>query len=675
MSTVRWNSAPGEPENLRANAASLQPFGRDLHLAHAAATHTANSPGGAAKWGCCLSLLVLAMLALASCTSLGPASEPPPSLDRARSLERSGDFAAAARVYEALAAQNTGTEQNALLLQAAREHLRARKPDDAQRVLGAISPPVSPEQDFERQMLYVELALARGQGQDAWRQMSAIPQPAGGPGVLRYLALRQKAAFATGRAADGVRAEMARERLLASPEDRRAARADLLADLRMAQEAGVRVEPRAVTDNVVRGWLELAAIAAAVARSPTTATPEAEAWRTRYPNHPASDVVASELLGIRETPRQASPHVALLLPLSGRNAAVGISVRDGFMTALYQLPVAQRPRVRLYDTAEVSAAEAIARARDEGADFIVGPLIREEVMAAADLGEARPPMLALNFLPPERPAPQGFYQYALSPEDEARQVARKILADGRFRGVAIVPERDWGNRVLTAFRQELEAGGGVLLDQVTLDSTRSDWAPEITQVLRLTDSNARHRRLESVLGTKLEFDPRRREDLDFIFAPTVSFNTARLLRPQLRFHFAGDVPTYATSDSFEPDPAANEDMEGLMFPDMPWMLGSELAESVRAAARDAWPTGGPRRNRFFAYGFDAFRLATAIRSGGTGGTVNVDGLTGRLTLDSERRVQRELAWAQIHNGTTRPVPVAAAAALPPAASSAAPPQQ
>jgi hypothetical protein len=38
----------------------------------------------------------------------------------------------------------------------------------------------------------------------------------------------------------------------------------------------------------------------------------------------------------------------------------------------------------------------------------------------------------------------------------------------------------------------------------------------------------------------------------------------------------------------------------------------------------------------------------------------VDGLTGRLTLDNERRVQRELAWAQLHDGVTRPAPVATA---------------
>jgi outer membrane PBP1 activator LpoA protein len=40
--------------------------------------------------------------------------------------------------------------------------------------------------------------------------------------------------------------------------------------------------------------------------------------------------------------------------------------------------------------------------------------------------------------------------------------------------------------------------------------------------------------------------------------------------------------------------------------------------------------------------------------------VNVDGLTGRLTIDGERRVHRELAWAQLHNGQTKPLAIATA---------------
>lgn len=603
--------------------------------------------------------IVAAVLAVAGCQSLGPRTGLPPSIERARALEQANDQAGAARIYEALAAQNTGTEQNAYLLLAARAYVLARRPDDVQRVLALVAPPLTPEQTFERQMLAIELALARNQGAEAWRQISAIQQPAATAPASRYLGLKQRAAFATSRPVEGVRAEVARERYLTTPDQRAVSRSELLRQLRDANERGVRAEPRAITDTVVRGWLELGPLAAAAASNPTVATPQIEAWRARYPNHPAGAVVRTELLGLAPLQEQSLPNVALLLPLSGRQAAAGASVRDGFMTAYFQIPASQRPRLRVFDTAAISAAEAISRAREEGAEFIVGPLTRDAVAAAADLGDARPPILALNFLPAERVGPAGFYQFALSPEDEAREAARRVLADGHRRGVALAPEGDWGTRVLDAFRQELEAGGGVLVDAVALDSTSTDYAAEITQVLRISDSTARLKRLESILGTNLHMQPRRRADIDFIFAPSPAA-VARLLRPQLRFHFAGNVATYATSDAFEADPRANEDMEGLMFPDMPWILGSGLAESVRAAAREAWPSGGPRRNRLFAFGFDACRLAMALRNPGVAGSVSIDGLTGRLTLDTGRRVHRDLAWAELHNGQPQPLPVMAA---------------
>jgi outer membrane PBP1 activator LpoA protein len=302
----------------------------------------------------------------------------------------------------------------------------------------------------------------------------------------------------------------------------------------------------------------------------------------------------------------------------------------------------------------MSAAEAISTAVREGAELIVGPLTRDEVIAVADFASSRPPILALNFLPADHVAPRGFYQFALSPEDEAREVAKRIIADGRRRGLVLVPEGDWGTRVLSAFEQELTAGGGFLLGKAAFDATRTDYSEEITQVLRISDSRSRHKRLESILGTKLQFEPRRRGDIEFIFAASQA-NIARQLRPQLKFHYAGDIPTYATSDAFEPDPAANEDLEGLIFPDMPWMLGGEPADSVRSAARDAWPTGGPRRNRLFAFGYDAYRLATNL-NGGNSVAFTLDGVTGHLTLDANHKVQRQLSWAQLRGGQPQPLP-------------------
>ena len=104
---------------------------------------------------------------------------------------------------------------------------------------------------------------------------------------------------------------------------------------------------------------------------------------------------------------------------------------------------------------------------------------------------------------------------------------------------------------------------------------------------------------------------------------------------------------------------ANQDLDGLMFPDMPWILGGDLADAVRSATREAWPSGGPHRGRLFAFGFDAFRLAQALRRRGATSNISLEGLTGRLSLDPERHVRREMGWAQLHNGELRLLPAAA----------------
>jgi len=502
-----------------------------------------------------LAVVVVAAALLSGCPSLSQRAELPPSIDRAQELERSADVAGAARVYEQLAAQNSGTDRTGLLLHAARDYLAAQRTDEAARVLGQAQGPFSPEQVSEQALLNAQVALERGQPQEALRLLNAIAVPAAAEQAARYRQLHANAV----------------------------------------------------------------AMAAA---------------------HPAG------------TQPAAGPHIALLLPIAGRAASAAISVRDGFMTAYYQLPANARPRVRIYDTGAQSVADALTQATGAGADFIVGPLTREEVTAAADFPGLHVPLLALNFLPAERAPPAQFYQYALSPEDEARLVARRVLEDHHRRGVALVPAGEWGTRVLAAFRQELQAGGGELIGTGQIDSTRTDYSAAITEVLRTSDSTARFHRLESILGTKLQFEPRRRNDIEFIFAPAPA-NLERLLRPQLRFHFAGDLPTYATSDAFEPDVRANEDLEGLMFPDMPWMLGGDLADAVRAATREAWPNGGPHRGRLFAFGFDAFRLTEALRHVGVSGNISVAGLTGRLSLDAQRHVRRELGWAQLHDGELR----------------------
>jgi outer membrane PBP1 activator LpoA protein len=602
-----------------------------------------------------LCAVIAATLVLTGCPSTTQRGGPP-NVDRAEQLTRAGDHAAAAAIYQRLAAETTGTDSAEFRLRAARAWLAAGRPIDADRELGLLPPGLTQLQALEQSLMRIQSAVAQGRGDEAWRQVSSMPAPSAPPGAARYYETRQQVAIATGHLLDGIRSEQSRERMV-GPGDAQVARQELLGQLRAAAERGVSLAPPPASDAMVRGWLEAASVAVDNARNPTLGATRLAAFRNRYPSHPALAALANEPLvgGLPETAARlaAAPHMALMLPLSGRTASQAAQIRDGFMTAYYQLPAATRPRLRVYDTAVASIADAMAEAIAAGAAFIVGPLTREEVVASADLLTTRPPVLALNFLPADRPTPERFFQFALSPEDDARAVARYVGANGQRRGVVLVPEGDWGTRVAAAFDEELRAAGGYLLGQASFGgNARADFGDSIMQVLRTDDSRARYARIQSAVGQKLEFEPRRRPDIQFIFAPSQP-GAARLLRPQLRFHLAGDIPTYTLGDAYEPHPTANQEIDGMIFPDMPWMLSDDgLSGEVREAARQAFGDSAARRGRLFAFGYDAFRIASSLQRGAG---INPQGLTGTLSVDAQGRVRRELDWVRIKDGAPAPL--------------------
>ena len=73
---------------------------------------------------------------------------------------------------------------------------------------------------------------------------------------------------------------------------------------------------------------------------------------------------------------------------------------------------------------------------------------------------------------------------------------------------------------------------------------------------------------------------------------------------------------------------------------------------VREAARQAFGDSERNRGRLFAFGYDAFRIATSLQRGAP---INPRGLTGTLSIDAQGRVRRELQWVRIKNGAPTPL--------------------
>lgn len=640
-----------------------------------------------------LPALLLCLLAAISLAACGPVERAPiASAERAAALAERGDHAAAASEYESLAAGALGSAVNTWRLAAIEQWLLADRLESAANALALLAAPLDVSQTFERDRLNVLLLWGRDGATSAWQNMTALTAPDTATQRAareRFFELRQALALANALPVEVVRSALEREKLSVDPSAATALRTSLLAELRTAVDAGLRIDPRlAGRDALVRGWLEAASLAARAARVPASGNAAiTAAWQRRYPNHPArTALVATHLDAPQATATAAAPtasprddasrsvaatpsaarstrtsrvdsaHIAVLLPLSGRLAAAGRDVRDGLIAAHFAHGV-DAPALRFYDTATATDAATmqalITRASAAGARFLLGPLGRDEVTLAANLPNSLPQLL-LNTPESTTPNAASIWQYALLPEEEAKLAAERALAANQRRAIILLPSGDWAARVGTAFRSTFEAGGGRVLAQ---ESLADDSAAAIEKALRLDQSRARHRRLQSILDETLVFQPRRRGDVDLLFSPGTA-QQLRQLRPQLKFNGAADIPTYATAEAWDGNKSG--ELEGLLFADMPWMMSPTTGEASRLAMQLESAGDEPRRHgRLFAFGYDAWLLQAAMQqrmaTGATDSPLRIDGVTGILSVGTDGIIRRDLTLARINAGVAAAV--------------------
>jgi outer membrane PBP1 activator LpoA protein len=596
---------------------------------------------------------------ITGCVPSQPGSSGPASADRADRLLRRGDNAAAAEMYEQLAERNPAPQRSDYAFASARAWLAANRADDAQRALELAAPEGMAAQQLERELLRTEVALARGQYAPAWQRISQVPEPREAAQAARLFQLRERVALRSGQPVEAVRAGSARERVAMDEAARTQARRELLADLRSAIEGGLRIDPGSSNDPLVRGWFEVAQIAVAAGRSPLSAQAAITRWRSRFPGHPASTIAESDILRPAERPVEAGSSgaannapLAMLLPLTGRYATEAGLIRDGFQAAIARLSTGERPQLRVYDTGTLTVATALQNALAEGAGFIVGPLTPEEVQAAYEQRPANLPMLLLNTLPGGGYVGNQLYQFGLATEDEARQIARQITGSGKRNALVLSPVGDWGTRVAGAFSDELTRDGGTVIAQASYDETK-DLTATLTAALGIDAARARKQRVQSVIGATLLFDAHPRPDIEAIFVAGYQNIALRQINPQLRFFNAGDVPIYVTQQGIGTEVAGNRDLEGMWVLDTPWALDTVgPVADLRAATESAWSTRGVRQSRFFALGYDSATVTLALRRGVAAWPLA--GLTGRLNLTPEGRIERSLNWGRMKEGLLQP---------------------
>ena len=407
-------------------------------------------------------------------------------------------------------------------------------------------------------------------------------------------------------------------------------------------------------------WVALASIAKDPSLTLNQHLQALQSWRQRHPSHPAATELPGGLSLLEDLARKQPKHIALLLPLSGKLANSGKAVRDGFMAAYFQATQKADtvPTITMIDTAKASTMDdAYANAIALGAELVIGPLSKDNVRALAQAESLPLPTLALNYsdqVQSVKETPDDFYQFGLAAEDEAVLIAERAYLEGHRRALALTPDTEWGERIYTAFEKRWLALGGEIAEHNRYGKLK-DYNPVIKSLLNVDDSQRRFRTIRSLLRTPAEFEPRRRQDVDWVFMVSLP-KQGRQIRPMFDFNFAANIPVYSTSHIFSgvPQPKRDADLNGIRFTDIPWLV---TPGPIRQQVEQAQPKAKGPYARLYAMGADAFRLYPRLQQLAAFPNSQIFGFTGDLGLDQSARIHRKTRFAIFRRGTPKPFPL------------------
>jgi ABC-type branched-subunit amino acid transport system substrate-binding protein len=156
-------------------------------------------------------------------------------------------------------------------------------------------------------------------------------------------------------------------------------------------------------------------------------------------------------------PTDAERHrIALLVPLTGENAAVGRAIANAATMALLDTN-AKNLRITTYDTG-TGAGSAAATAVREGNKLILGPLLREDV--APVMVQTRGTNVPLVTFSNDTTVAQGsVFVMGHVPEQSIDRTIRYAKDHGVQRFAGLIPNGEYGNRAAAALQQSVARAG------------------------------------------------------------------------------------------------------------------------------------------------------------------------------------------------------------------------
>ncbi|WP_430458255.1 penicillin-binding protein activator [Rheinheimera sp.] len=408
------------------------------------------------------------------------------------------------------------------------------------------------------------------------------------------------------------------------------------------RELGQQNHPRA------QAWLELLQLTQSFAGDQQAITQALTDWQQRHPMLPAMDKLPKDVKLLSQTPAYNPERIAVLLPLSGPLKTLGDAVQYGMAAA-----AAKQQRTLVFIDSTKPAAELQAEVTAAQVQFVIGPLLREDIDKIQQLPDWQWPTLFLNGKG-DLPVKPEQYFFALAWEDEASQMVQVFRQRQYQHPVLIYAVNPIGQRMAQHFQSRWQQSGGQPVETYSYGSQEQLQAL-INKFLEAEASEERAKEINRLIGQSIKAELHSRQDIDAIYLIADPVQT-RFFKPFIDVTVsptARRLPIFTSSrsHSLKVDKTDQRDLAGLTMTEMPWLLPqAAIAPPLRQEFDSLFAEQDEQLQRLFAMGHDALMLVGHLKQQQQFPAMAYHGLTGSLRLSDGHSISRQLTLAQYRQG-------------------------
>jgi len=397
-------------------------------------------------------------------------------------------------------------------------------------------------------------------------------------------------------------------------------------------------------DKATQGWATLLQLHQKLLSDLPALRQALSQWQTDYSNLPALPQLPADIQQLSQVQGYNPATIAVLLPFNSNFRQHAEAIQQGLLAASVN-----HPARLVFVNSEQAPSELKQQLLDQQVDFVIGPLLKEQIDPLASDPNWTVPTLFLNSRPETIPPAEQKFYFALSVEDEAHQMAQLFQHKGYQQPVLISGGNPISQRMVEQFSRDWQQMTGKkpetywVTDMASMEST-------VKQLLETAASDERIKEIERLAGQDVKAETYSRKDIDAIYLLADPAQT-RLLKPFIDVSVAPtaiSLPVYASSRSHQKSAELTDkrDLLNLTFTEMPWMLSEQQQQAFRQQYNQLFPQQDETLQRLFAMGFDAFQLIFKLKQQQQFPALQHSGLTGQLRLSADGQIQRQLTLGQ-----------------------------